>query len=80
MKNTLAIAIILLGGMLVYGGYKDYSFADTIRFFTGQKLQNATKPTSGLSEKPFQDIPPKASKSSGGFAPSTTNPPSTGQK
>lgn len=52
MKNTLALAIILLGGMLVYGGYKDYSFADTIRFFTGQKLQNPPPPSGTIPGTP----------------------------
>lgn len=52
MKNTLAIAIIILGGILIYGGYKDYSFADTIRFFTGQKI-------TGEKDGVTIDAPPK---------------------
>jgi hypothetical protein len=44
MKNTLALSVILIGGMLVYGGYKDYTFADTLRFFTGQKLKGNGTP------------------------------------
>lgn len=79
MKNTLALAIILLGGMLVYGGYKDYSFADTIRFFTGQKMQNSGV-TKGLS-KP-NDIQPATPKKPSGFTPSGGSPnlPSAGPK
>lgn len=38
MKNTTALAAIIIGGMLIYGGYKNWSFADTVRFFTGQPL------------------------------------------
>lgn len=54
MKNTLAIAIIILGAMLVYGGYKNLSFADTIRYFTGQKVQGGgaiKRDSSGLDNK-----------------------------
>jgi hypothetical protein len=37
MKNTLAIGAILLGGIMVYAGYKNWTLADTIRFFAGQE-------------------------------------------
>lgn len=37
MKNTLAIGVILLGGLMVYAGYQNWTLADTIRFFAGQK-------------------------------------------
>lgn len=53
MKNTSALAAIILGGMLIYGGYKNWSFADTVRFFTGQPLSGlkpgtvAGHPTAG---------------------------------
>lgn len=62
MKNTLALAVILLGGMLIYGGYKDYSFADTIRYFTGQKL---------VGKKDLKVLPPQ----SPAKPESPTNPP-----
>lgn len=74
MKNTLAITIILLGGMLVYGGYKDMSFADTIRFFTGQKLQNNGPVTRGFKDGTPQDIQPKTPAKPNGFTPNTTPP------
>jgi hypothetical protein len=75
MKNTLALAMVLLGGMLVYGGYKDYSFSDTIRFFTGQKLQGSGM---GRSTEQIHPLPKKPS----AFTPSTpsTNPPPAGNK
>lgn len=51
MRNTTALVMILLGGMLIYGGYKDYSFADTIRFFTGQKLTGNGSNLPGLKNE-----------------------------
>lgn len=79
MKNTLALAIIILGGMLVYGGYKDFSFADTIRFFTGQKLQSSGPVTRGFKDGTPQDIQPKAPTKPSAFHPTTpTNSPSAG--
>ncbi|MGW1743859.1 hypothetical protein ACWCPQ_34260 [Nocardia sp. NPDC001965] len=36
MKNTLALAMILLGAMLVYSGFKGWTIGETIKFFTGQ--------------------------------------------
>lgn len=78
MKNTLALAIILLGGMLVYGGYKDMSFADTIRFFTGQKLQGSGPVTRGFKDGTPQDRKPTTPPKPNGFTPTT--PPSGGQK
>lgn len=38
MKNTLALGAILFGAIVVYGGYKNWTIADTIRFFTGQEM------------------------------------------
>ncbi|ARK07708.1 hypothetical protein Toil_gp25 [Rhodococcus phage Toil] len=37
MKNTLAIGAILLGGIMVYAGFKNWTLADTIRFFAGME-------------------------------------------
>ena len=38
MKNTLAIGAILIGGILVYAGFKNWTLADTVRFFSGQEM------------------------------------------
>lgn len=79
MKNTLALAIIALGGMLVYGGYKDYSFTDTVRFFTGQKLQNSGT-TKGFKDGKLQDhIPKKPNGFTPNKTPSTESGPPSGQ-
>lgn len=40
MKNTIALAAIVLGGILMYAGYKGWTVADTIRFFTGQEQRD----------------------------------------
>lgn len=36
MKNTLAVGMILLGGVLVYSGFKNWTIAETLKFFAGQ--------------------------------------------
>lgn len=43
MKNTLALGAILLGLILVYSGYKGWTVADTVRFFTGQEQKDVAK-------------------------------------
>jgi len=56
MRNTLAIGCIVLGGLLIYGGFKNWTLAETIRFFTGQD----TGPEAGSEAGSEAGPPPEA--------------------
>lgn len=36
MKNTLALGMIILGALMVYSGFKNWTLFEAVRFFTGQ--------------------------------------------
>lgn len=36
MKNTLALGLIILGALMVYSGFKNWTLVEALKFFTGQ--------------------------------------------
>lgn len=50
MKNTVAIGAIILGGILVYSGFKNWTIPETIKFFTGGEAPDIKPPNSDQLE------------------------------
>lgn len=53
LKNTLAIALILVGGVLVYSGFKNWTLGETLKFFAGQDPPSDYTP---MTEQEKEDL------------------------